>query len=156
QRLQRAARRLQPRARPAHDARHLPQPHSRLRDLEAGGHLHGPRRRPRGGGAHLHREEAPGQALGQAARDLSLPEPDGRPRVPTGAKGPKEGTMRKTIVLALLLAVSATASHAAARKLSATLRGIEEVPAISTAGAGTFNGTLNGGETELTFTLTFS
>jgi hypothetical protein len=64
--------------------------------------------------------------------------------------------MRKTIVLALLLAAVASHAEAATRKLSATLRGIEEVPAISTAGLGSFNGNLNGAETELTFTLTFA
>jgi hypothetical protein len=57
----------------------------------------------------------------------------------------------------LALACLATSAEAArSRKASATLVGIEEVPAISTPAGGSFEATLNSAETQLTYTVTYA
>ena len=61
------------------------------------------------------------------------------------------------LLLALpLLALLVAAPAFAAGKLTASLRGFEEVPATAVVNSGSFNATLNGSNTEVTYTLTYN
>ena len=66
--------------------------------------------------------------------------------------------MKKSVLVALALGLGlvATASHAQPRSASTSLRGFEEVPVVSTPARGTFQATLNGAQTELTYELSYN
>jgi hypothetical protein len=58
--------------------------------------------------------------------------------------------------VSLLAMLSAPALAIADEELKATLRGFEEVPAISTAGSGTFRGKIDDDETSIEYELSYS
>lgn len=63
---------------------------------------------------------------------------------------------RLFLALPLLALLVASPALAAGGKLTASLRGFEEVPATEVVNSGSFNATVNGAGTEVTYTLTYN
>ncbi|HET9767788.1 MAG TPA: CHRD domain-containing protein [Thermoanaerobaculia bacterium] len=62
---------------------------------------------------------------------------------------------RLLLAFALLTLIAASPALAQAGRMTAQLRGFEEVPATAVANSGTFTATVNGANTEINFNLTY-
>ncbi len=62
---------------------------------------------------------------------------------------------RLLLAFALLTLIAVSPALAQAGRMSAQLRGFEEVPATAVANSGTFTATVNGANTEIDFNLTY-